>query len=312
MSFRGKMWTLLISAVVAAYVLIGGLPFTGNLLQTRAQQPINDQGTQLRIFESVLQHIENDYVDPPDLNKVRLGALSGLVGSLDPYSSYLTVEQVKDFNARANSKRTGIGADFSQVSQYLYVLSVLKGSNADKAGLKAGDVVEYIENRATRDISLYHAKELINGEPGTEVTLRVLRSNSKPLVLKIPRGSYTVPKVETRVESGNVGVIKVFSLEKGEAADIKTQVEELKKKKIEKIILDLRGVSAGTLDQAVEVSNLFVGSGDLATVPGRNKQIVRKFSADPAKQVFDGKVAVLIDFSTAGAAEVIAASILEK
>jgi carboxyl-terminal processing protease len=101
---------------------------------TRAQQPINDSGAQIRIFESVLQHIQNDYVDEPNLEKVRFGALRGLVGGLDPYSSYLTAQQVTDFNAAKNAKRYGIGAEFSQVSLYLYVVSVMKGSDADRAG----------------------------------------------------------------------------------------------------------------------------------------------------------------------------------
>ncbi len=306
------MWTLLLSAVIAGYVLVGGLPFVGSLLQTQAQQPINDSGAQLRIFESVLQHIQNDYVDEPNPEKLRLGALRGLVGGLDPYSSYLTADQVKQFNGREATNRVGIGAEFSQVSQYLYVLSVLKGSNAEAAGLKAGDVVEYVENRATRDISLYDAKEMIEGEPGTEVTLRVLRSDSKPLVIKVKRGAHTVPKVETRMETGNVGVIKVFSLEAGEAADIRSQVETLSKKGVEKVVLDLRGVSAGSLDQAVDVANLFIREGDLASITGRDKEITKTFKADPGKHLFNGKVVVLIDFSTAGAAEAVAAAILEN
>lgn len=306
------MWTLLLSAVIAGYVLVGGLPFVGSLLQTQAQQPINDSGAQLRIFGEVLQHIQNDYVDEPNLDKVRLGALRGLVGGLDPYSSYLTADQVKQFNGREATNNVGVGAEFSQVSQYLYVLSVLKGSNAEKAGLKAGDVVEYIENRATRDISLYDAKEMIEGEPGTEVTLRVLRSDSKPLVIKVKRGAHTVPKVETRMETGNVGVIKVFSLEAGEADDIRSQLETLSKKGVEKIVLDLRGVSAGSLDQAVEVANLFIREGDLASITGRDKEISKAFKADADKHIFDGKLAVLIDFSTAGAAEAVAAAILEN
>jgi carboxyl-terminal processing protease len=94
---------------------------------TRAQQPINDSTAQMKIFESVLKHIQNDYVDEPNLEKVRYGALRGLVGGLDPYSSYLTPEQVKDFNANKTSNKVGIGAEFSQVSLYLYVVSVMKG-----------------------------------------------------------------------------------------------------------------------------------------------------------------------------------------
>src|SRR4051812_18493525 len=112
--------------------------------RARAQQPIKDSGAQLRIFESVLQHISNDYVDEPNLEKVRFGALRGLVGGLDPYSSYLTADQVKEYKAAKTSNKVGIGAEFSQVSLYLYVVSVIKGSNAEKAGLKPGDVVEYI------------------------------------------------------------------------------------------------------------------------------------------------------------------------
>jgi carboxyl-terminal processing protease len=141
MSLRGKLWILFISAAIAIYALIGGLPLTGQLLTTNAQQPINDAGAQIRILESVLQHIQNDYVDEPDLAKVRSGALRGLVGGLDPYSSYLTPEQVAAYTNGAAGKEVGIGAEFSQVSLYLYVVSVVKGSSADKAGLKAGDVI---------------------------------------------------------------------------------------------------------------------------------------------------------------------------
>ncbi|CAN5602506.1 S41 family peptidase [soil metagenome] len=312
MSFRGKMWTLLISGVIAAYVMVGGLPFVGSMLQTQAQQPINDAGAQLRIFESVLQHIQNDYVDEPNLERVRNGALRGLASGLDPYSSYLTADQVRGFNDPNKSKKVGIGAEFSQLSQYLYVISVTKGSNAEKAGLKTGDVIEYIENQATRDISLYDAKQLVMGEPGTPINFRILRSGSKPQMIKIERGTYTIPTAEARVESNKTGVIKVFSLEAGEANDIRTQLQNLTKQGIDKIVLDLRSVATGSLTEAVDVSNLFIRDGEIAKVMGRNNQVTRTFSADPAKHVFNGKVAVLIDFGSAGPAEVIAGAILDR
>ena len=308
MSFRGKMSVLAVSAAIAMYAAVGGMlsPWT------RAQQPINDAGAQIRIFESVLQHIQNDYVDEPNLEKVRYGALRGLVGGLDPYSSYLTADQVKEFNAAKNTNKVGIGAEFSQVSLYLYVVSVVKGSNADKAGLKAGDVVEYIENKATRDISLYDARQLILGEPGSVVNLRVLRPGEKPQVLKVARGTYRVPSAEARVEANKTGVIKVYSLEDGEANDIKTQIQNLAKQGVQKIVLDLRGVATGKLEEAVAVANLFIKDGELAKVIGRDNRAIRSFSADPSKAIFDGKVAVLIDLGSAGPSEVIASAMLER
>src|SRR5438034_7489934 len=157
MSFRTKFALILASATLALYTLVGGWISTG------AQQPANDPGSQLRIFESVLQHIQNDYVDEPNMEKVRAGALRGLAYGLDPYSTYLTADQVKDFKSDKGENQPGIGAELSQVSSYLFVISPVKGSPADQAGVKAGDVIEYIDNKATRDISLYDAKQLLKG-----------------------------------------------------------------------------------------------------------------------------------------------------
>lgn len=310
MSFRGKFLIILFSAVIALYAVFGGL--LRNITSTFAQQPINDAGAQIRIFESVLQHIQNDYVDVPDLGKVRDGALRGLVGGLDPYSSYLTAEQVKDFQAKKQNTLAGIGAEFSQVSSYLYVISVVKDSPADKAGLKAGDVVEYIEQKATRDISLYNARQLLFGEAGSKINLRILRAGAKPQTLSVTRGAYKIPMPEARMEAGKVGVLKVYSLEKGEAKNIKAKVQELMKQGVQKIVLDLRGVAAGDLNEAVEVANIFIKDGTLAQVIGRENKVQQSFDADPSKHLFNGQVATLIDLATAGAGEVVASAMLDR
>jgi carboxyl-terminal processing protease len=310
MSFRGKFIIVLVSFVISIYAIFGGL--LGNFAPTFAQQPINDAGAQIRIFESVLQHIQNDYVDEPNLEKVRAGALRGLAYGLDPYSSYLTAEQVKDFQANKTSNKVGIGAEFSQVSSYLYLVSVIKDSPADKAGLKAGDVVEYIESKATRDISLYDARQLLQGDANSKVNLRILRAGVKPQTISVTRGAYKIPKSSARIEAGKIGVVKVFSLEKGEAADIKAHVQDLAKQGVQKIILDLRGVAGGDLNEAVETANLFVRDGNLAGVLGRENKVTKTFAANPAKHVYDGKVVALIDLGTAGAAEVVASAILER
>ena len=312
MSFRGKLWILALSGLIAVYAVVGGMPLIGSMLTTSAQQPVNDATSQLRIVESVLQHIQNDYVDEPNMDKVRLGALRGMAGGLDPYSSYLTPDQVKAYEASKTSNKVGIGAEYSQYQGYLYIISAVKGGPADKAGIKSGDVIEYIDSKATRDISLFDGKQMLLGDPGSTVSLRVLRSGEKAQTIKVTRSNYSVPKVESRIEGGKIGVIKVFSLEEGEANDIKAAIGSLTKQGAQKIVLDLRGVAAGTLTEGVAVANLFIKDGEIAKVVGKDSKILNSYSAEPAKAVFDGGLAVLTDLSTAGAAEVVAAAVLDR
>ena len=183
MSFRSKFLLVVFSATLALYAVVGGW------ISISAQQQANDPGAQLRIFESVLKHIQDDYVDEPDLAKVRAGALRGLAYGLDPYSTYLTTDQVRDYRSGAAGNQAGIGAELSQFSSYLYVIAPVKGGPADQAGIQAGDIIEYIDGKATRDISLYDARQLLNGPPGSEVKLRVLRAGTRPFVLNVRRGA---------------------------------------------------------------------------------------------------------------------------
>ncbi len=305
MSFRTKFILTLLSATLTLYTAVGGW------ISTRAQQPANDPNAQLRIFESVLQHIQNDYVDEPNMEKVRAGALRGLAYGLDPYSTYLTPEQVKEYNA-GNKENAGIGAELSQVASYLYVIAPMKGSPADQAGIKPGDIIEYIDNKATRDISLYDAKQLLNGPAGSEVKLRVLRANSSPLTVTVKRGSARAAAAEARMEAGRVGVLRVNSLADGESNEIRARLQDLMKQGAQKIVIDVRDTAGGSLTEAVAVANLFIKDGVLAQTIGREGKALKTFPADPKATIFSGPVVALIDTGTAGGAEVIVAALSER
>ena len=305
MSFRTKFALILASATLALYTVVGGW------ISTRAQQPANDPNAQLRIFESVLQHIQNDYVDEPNMEKVRAGALRGLAYGLDPYSTYLTAEQVREYGQDDNSQ-VGIGAELSQVASYLYVIAPLKGSPADQAGVRAGDIIEYIDGKATRDISLYDAKQLLNGPSGSEVKLRILRANSRPLTLAVKRSTFRAPAAEARMEVGRIGVLRINSFAPGEATDAKGRLQDLIKQGAQKMVVDLRGTAGGSLDEAVAVANLFIKDGMIAQTSGRESKTLKTFSADPKLAIFSGPVIALIDSGTAGAAEVVASALLER
>ena len=305
MSFKNKFALVALSAGLALYTIAGGW------LATRAQQPANDPGAQQKIFESVLNHIQNDYVDEPNMEKVRAGALRGLAYGLDPYSTYLTAEQVKDYRAGNKSNQVGIGAELSQVASFLYVVAPEKGSPADSAGVRAGDVIEYIDAKATRDISLYDARQLLNGAPGTEVKLRILRANVRPLTLTVRRGSFRAPAAEARMEAGKIGILRINSLDNGEAADARARLQELLKQGAQKIVLDLRSVAGGEIQEGVTVANFFIHDGLIAKTIGREQKVLKTFEADPKATLFNGPVVVLIDSGTAGAAEIVASAFLE-
>src|SRR6266576_4350842 len=288
MSFKSKFTLIVLSATLAVYTIAGAW------LATRAQQPANDPGAQQRIFESVLKHIQDDYVDEPNMEKVRAGALRGLAYGLDPYSTYLTPDQVKDYRAGTKSGQVGLGAELSQVASFLYIVAPVKGSPADQAGLRSGDVIEYIDGKATRDISLYDARQLLNGAPGTEVKLRVLRA-PRPLTLTVKRGTFRAPAAEAHMEPGHIGVLRINSLDEGEAADAKAKLQDLQKQGALKIVVDLRTVAGGEIQEGVTVANFFIRDGVIAKTIGREQKVLQSFDADPKVAIFNGPVVVLID-----------------
>lgn len=306
MSFKSKFTLIVASASLALYTVAGAW------LATRAQQPANDPGAQQRIFESVLQHIQNDYVDEPNMDKVRAGALRGLAYGLDPYSTYLTADQVRDYQAGGKRNQVGIGAELSQVASFLYVVAPIKGSPADQAGVRAGDIIEYIDGKATRDISLYDARQLLDGASGTEVKLRILRSNVRPLTVAVRRSSFRAPAAEERMEAGRIGILRINSLDTGEAADARARLQDLLKQGAQRIVIDLRSVAGGEIQEGVTVANYFISDGSIAKTIGREQRVLKTFDADPKLVLFNGPVVALIDTGTAGAAEVIASAFLER
>jgi carboxyl-terminal processing protease len=188
----------------------------------------------------------------------------------------------------------------------------MKGSPADQAGVRAGDIIEYIDGKATRDISLYDAKQLLNGAAGSEVKLRILRANARPLTVTVKRSAFRAPAAEGRMEAGRIGVLRVNSFAQDEAADARARVQDLIKQGAQKMVVDLRGTAGGSIDEAVAVANLFIKEGTLAQTSGREGKTLKTFTADPKAAIFAGPVVALIDAGTAGAAEVVASALLER
>ncbi|MFM8394818.1 MAG: S41 family peptidase, partial [Acidobacteriota bacterium] len=212
MSIRGKLTLITVSAFIVLYSVIGGvLPRSSNPFVRAFADP--GPYPQLRIFEEVVRHIVNDYVEKPNLEKVRVGALRGLADGLDPYSAYLLPTQVTEYLANKEKGDT-TGLVIGQYSGFAYVIAIVPGSPAEKAGLRVGDVIEYINGQATRDLGLYDVKSLLLGPVGTPIELSLI--NRKAGKLKLVPGSVPPTPIESRLLEGQIGYLTLPILNKGE------------------------------------------------------------------------------------------------
>jgi carboxyl-terminal processing protease len=304
MRFKTKIAIVVFSTIIAFYAIVGSFMSKSGQVVARGSQY-----GQLQIFDEVLSHIIRDYVDQPDLEKVRIGSLRGLAEGLDPYSAYLTAEQVKQFDPKANRGETGLV--LSKVGGYAYAVAVLKGSPADQAGIRSGDFIEYVGKVPSRDLSLYDIEQLLSGQPGTTAEIRILHQGVGHKVT-ITRAKLVQPAVESRIEEPGIGYLKITTLVDGKAAEVKTALNDLMSKGAQKIVLDLRGAANGKLQEGVAVANLFTGNGTIARILGKGDKETESYPADPSKVVFNGPLTIVIDRSTAGPAEVIAAAVRDQ
>ena len=304
MRFKTKIAIVVFSTIIAFYAIVGSFMSKSGQVVARGSQY-----GQLQIFDEVLSHIIRDYVDQPDLEKVRIGSLRGLAEGLDPYSAYLTPEQVKQYDPKANRAETGLL--LSKVGGYAYAVAVLRGSPAEQAGVRSGDFIEYVGKVPSRDLSLYDIEQLLSGQAGASVDVRILHQGQSRKV-SLARAKIVQPAIESRIEEPGVGYIRVTTLADGKAGEVKTALGDLISKGAQKIVLDLRGAANGKVQEGVTVANLFVGTGTLARVLGKGEKETQTFTADPSKVVFNGPLAIVIDRSTAGPAEIIAAAVRDQ
>jgi carboxyl-terminal processing protease len=267
---------------------------------------------QMQVYSEVLSRVQSEYVEDPNIPKVTDGALHGLVESLDANSSYLTPEAYKAYKAHKSEAKGEIGATVSKRFGYADVVSVLPGSPAEKAGIEDTDIFESIEGRSTRDMSLPEIRSALSGAPGSNVNVSVVRARrAEPQKMTITRSLVTIPPVSDKMVEEGIGYVKVDALTKGKAQEISAKIKSLEKSGAKKLVLDLRNTSEGEESEGVAAANLFLNHGTITYLQGQ-KFPREAFNADPAKAVTSLPVAVLVNKGTAGAAEVVAAAILEN
>jgi len=267
---------------------------------------------QMQVYSEVLSRVQSEYVEDPNIPKVTDGALHGLVESLDANSSYLTAAAYKAYKAHKAEAKGEIGATVSKRFGYADVVSVLPGSPAEKAGIEATDIFESIEGQSTRDMSLPEIRSALAGTPGSTVNVSVVRARrAEPQKMVISRDIVSIPPVSDKMLEDSVGYVKVSALTRGKAQEIAAKIKSLEKSGAKKLILDLRNTSEGEESEGVATANLFLNHGTITYLQGQ-KFPREAFNADAAKAITSLPVAVLVNKGTAGAAEVVAAALLEN
>ena len=304
MSSRLRNRVVVVSTVLVAVLLMGAL-----LGKSAAE---DGAYRQLAVYTEVLSHIKSDYVEEPDLKSVTLGAVNGLLESIDPFASYLNAEQYKEYQKNKGAHQGGVGLVLSKRFGYVGVVAAIPGSPAAKAGLTTGDMVESINGVATRDMPLAYAELLLQGKPGTTVELSVLSvRHPEPKKITLTRAVIEYPKVESKMLPGEIGYLKVQAMVPGTAADLAAAIKKLEQEGAKRLILDLRNSGADTPEEGIQAANLFQESGVISYLQGQRVPR-RDFEADPAKAVTKLPMVVLTNRGTANGAEIVAAALLES
>lgn len=303
--------------VVFSSMLLTILLVIGAVLGRSEESTSDSAYRPLSVYTEVLAHIKSDYVEEPDIQKVTHGALQGLVEYLDPISSYMTQEQVAEYDAAQQNPDQGTGLSTGLIVQkrgtVAAILSVLPGSAGDRAGLRSGDLIEAIDDVSTRMLPPALLFSALSGQPGstTRLLVRTAKAYDEPQEFNLTREEVKLPKVTSRMLEGGVGYVQLKVVDADRITQTADAVRDLVRQGASKIILDLRENSYGEHAAGIELADLFLSSGDLGTAKGQ-RYPEQKFEAKPEGIEGDFSLAVIVDSRTAGAAEVAAAVLHDR
>ena len=300
MTSRTRLWVLLISTPIIAFAIIGG--YLGQVMAK------DETYQHLRVFEDVVSLVLNNYVEEVDVRKAMKGAMNGLADNLDADSAFLPANVAATYEANQPAGPADVGIELTR-QYYLRVVSVRDGSPASKAGMRSGDFIRTIDKRSTKDISTYEGDRLLRGQPGSRVSLLVIRGNAADpheVVLTRERAA-APPELTSKMADATTGYLHILEFSKRSPVQIKQAVDALAKTGAARYVIDLRGATRGDLDDAVVAARLFVKSGTLIVRETKgNKETIAAQAGDGA---ITAPVVLIVDQSTARSGEVFAAAL---
>jgi carboxyl-terminal processing protease len=270
-----------------------------------------DPATQaLSIFSEVFSLTRTNYVEPTDTKTLLEGAYDGMSDALDPFSYYVPANSMAAYKAQQAAGAASTGVVFARRGGYPFVVAPLPGSPADKAGIKGGDLIDSINGQTMRNAPMWKIKAALDGPEGSTCEIAVFRGgDEKKLKISVPRAKFE-PTAPSAKWERDVAIISIPTFTPTAAAAVRKELEEASRRSIDKVVLDLRGSIGGSIPDAVPVAALFLPKGPVATVVSRKAP--EKPLETTGEPVWKGRVVILLDDSTAGAAEVFAAALHDR
>ncbi len=273
----------------------------------------NELYEKIDLFGEVLENIKKDYVDDVDQSEIMDSAINGVLQSLDPYSAYMSPELFKEMQTDTKGQFGGLGIEIGMEAGVVKVISPIDDTPAEKAGIKAGDYIVKIGEEQVQGKSLMEAVKLMRGPVGTSIKLTVRRKNfKKPLEFNISREIIEIQSVSSTLISKekNIGYVRLKSFNENSDNQFLKIIKKFEKnKKIKGYVIDLRNNPGGLLNQAINITDFFLDSGEIVSTKGRRVSETRKFFAKRGDETNGKPLLVLINNGSASAAEILAGAL---
>lgn len=267
----------------------------------------------LKIFADVIDLVERTYVDPVDTKELIENAIQGMVHGLDPHSAFLPQDEFKELQVDTQGEFTGIGIQITMKNGLVTVISPIEGTPAHKAGIKAGDKIVKVDGVDIKD--LHEAVKKMRGPKGTSVIITVLRGGAtEPIEFNLIRDKIPIKSIKYSILKPGYGFVRITNFNVNTAEDLRKALEDFESKEdsLKGLVLDIRNNPGGLLDQAVDVSDIFLEKGEIVSIKGRQKRNTRVFKAQPDDVKRNYPIVVLINGGSASASEIVAGALQDN
>ena len=307
-----KNLSLITATALSLIVMSSNTVFAAPKVDKKANTENANTYEMLNLFGDVMERAKNSYVEEVSDEQLIEAAINGMLTSLDPHSSYMDGKDFKYMSEQTKGKFGGLGIEVTMESGVVKVISPMDDTPAYKAGLKPGDYIISIDDESVVGMSLNDAVDRMRGKIGTKVKLTIRRFNEKPFDVTIKREEIKIQSVKTSIKGEDVLYIRITSFSEDVDTAISKAVKDAEKKykdKLKGIIIDVRNNPGGLLDQAVNVSDLFLDKGEIVSTRSRNEEDTVKYTAKPGDIAKGLPIVVLVNDGSASASEIVAGAL---